>query len=224
MTIKYGALKKPCESGMCERLFLGCASLKHVVLPCYYDYNTHDWFDDAVTPEIVVLGDSTGMIAPKSPEEMAALAEKVKLEIWAKEHRKRILSNIQEDLSAGRTIAISELSKRAQKQALACGFSLTDSVTYQHKASSVMYCPCAMQSPALERVSVAVPRAMLSEGESDCVLVYLDEKRKKNWVVLPTGEVDEGVEKYASADEAKASRFGALVPIISSARTIGKKC
>ena len=223
VTIQYGALRKPCEYSVCYDVFDQCVNIEHIALPCYFDYRMKVWFGKIPLPEIVMLNDPAKPVGQNSPEEMATLVAKVRLEGWAEANRKRILSDIQEDISAGRTIAISDLSAQAQKQALACGFSLTDTVVYKYEAAHVIHCPCAMQIPALERVSVKVPRSMLSNGEPDYVLVYLDEKRERNWIVLPTGETDEGVEKYASSDEAKVSRFGTLVPIISSTRAIGRK-
>ncbi len=223
VTIQYGALKKPCKYSMCHDVFDQCVDLKHIALPCYFDYRMDEWLGGIPLPEIIRLNDPAKPVGQNSPEEMVTLVAKVRLEGWAEANRKRILSDIQEDISAGRTIAISELSARAQKQALVCGFLLTDTVAYKYEATHVMHCPCAMQIPALERMSVKVPRSMLSDGEPDYILVYLEEKRERNWIVLPTGETDEGVEKYASSDEAKASRFGALMPIILSARLIGKK-
>lgn len=62
VTIEYGALKKPFESGECERVFLGCINLDRVALPCYCDYKANKWFGDALPQEIVLLDDSAGMI------------------------------------------------------------------------------------------------------------------------------------------------------------------
>ncbi len=62
VTIEYGALKKPCESGECERVFWGCINLERVALPCYCDYKANKWFGDALPHEIVLLDDSAEKI------------------------------------------------------------------------------------------------------------------------------------------------------------------
>ena len=222
VTIQYGALKEHCDSDESKYVFMDCPKIEHLVLPCYLEHKLTDWFWNPYKQKLTILNDTDSAMTERSPAEMVTLAEKIELG----NKRKSVLSEIAKDVSEGKTILVSALSARAQKQALACGLLLTDIVTYRHEYSYVLHCPCAMQFPALERVSVKVPRSMLSDGEPDYYLVFLDQDREKSWLVLPTEETElpgGGVEVYDSASEAKASRFGALFAVISSARSVGKK-
>ena len=227
--IQYGALKDCRNPNEGCYIFNECPNIEHIVLPCYLEHRLRDWFGKKRLQKITILSDSDTVVAERTTADQAALDKKR----VSDEKRKNILAkvddilwDINKDVSEGKTIQVSALSARAQKLALASGLLLTDIVTYRHEYSYVLHCPCTMQFPALERVSVKVPRSMLSDGEPDYYLVYLDQDREKSWLVLPTEETElpgGGVEVYDSASEAKASRFGALFAVISSARSVGKK-